>query len=68
MANPFKKPKDESEFAKLSKEEQKDHLDKLSENFTKKDELALFLAAIKVFLPPILVIFLIIYLITRLFV
>lgn len=68
MANLFRKPKDESEFAKLSKEDQKEHLSKLGENFTKKDELAMLIAAFKVFLPPILVIILIIYLVTKLFV
>lgn len=67
MANIFKKPEDQSDFGKLSKEEQRQYTDNLENQLEKGDELAIILAAMKTFIPPLLLIFLIIYLITSLF-
>lgn len=66
MANSFKKPRDESEFGKLTREEQDEYLEELSEKLEKGDERALILAALKTFMPPVIIFCLVFFIIAML--
>ncbi|MGF0040010.1 hypothetical protein ACQRBF_04425 [Peptoniphilaceae bacterium SGI.131] len=61
-----KKRDDKSEFGKLSEEEKKKRLEEFRNSLDKDDERAMIFAALKTFLPPVLVFLLIIYLFAKL--